>query len=34
VANAPALNDSAKLLCLWAGEISFAMPGQFTEQIP
>ncbi len=34
VANAPALNDSAKLMCMWAGEITFATPGQFTEQIP
>ena len=30
----PALNNSSKLLCMWAGEISFVTPGQFTEEIP
>lgn len=31
---APALNDSAKLMCMWAGTISINMPGQVTHQIP
>lgn len=30
----PALNDSSKLMCLWAGVISINMPGQMTHQIP
>ncbi len=32
--NAPALNDSSKLMCLWAGVIEFTMAGQMTHQIP
>ncbi len=31
---APALNNSSKLICLWAGTISINMPGQATHQIP
>jgi hypothetical protein len=34
VKNLPALNNSSKLLCNWAGVISINMPGQMTEQIP
>lgn len=34
VANMPALNDSSKLMCLWAGVISISVPGQFTEMVP
>jgi hypothetical protein len=34
VTGAPALNDSSKLMCLWAGVISINMPGQMTHQIP
>ena len=30
----PALNDSSKCMCMWAGTISITMPGQFTTQIP
>ena len=30
----PALNDSSKLMCMWAGVISINMPGQMTHQIP
>lgn len=34
VANMPALDNTCKLMCLWAGVIQFTMPGQFTEMIP
>ncbi|MDE2080372.1 MAG: DUF4280 domain-containing protein [Burkholderiales bacterium] len=34
VAGQPALNDSSKLMCTWAGVISINMPGQVTHQIP
>lgn len=34
VCGAPGLNDSSKLICLWAGTISINMPGQVTHQIP
>ena len=34
VNGAPALNDSSRLMCLWAGVISINMPGQTTEMIP
>jgi len=34
VANMPALNDSSKLMCIWAGTISFNYAGQATEKIP
>jgi len=34
VANMPALNNSSKLMCNWAGVIQITMPGQFTTQIP
>ncbi|MBX3638050.1 MAG: DUF4280 domain-containing protein [Rubrivivax sp.] len=31
---APALNDSSKLMCIWAGTISINFAGQATHQIP
>lgn len=30
----PALNNSCKLTCMWAGVISITLPGQFQEVIP
>ena len=30
----PALNNSSKLMCTWAGVISINMPGQMTHDIP
>lgn len=32
--NQPALDDTSKCMCLWAGVVSVAVPGQFTEMIP
>jgi hypothetical protein len=32
--NMPALNDSSKLICNWAGVIQILVPGQFTVQVP
>ncbi len=34
IANMPALNDSSKLMCAWAGVIQITNPGQTTVQIP
>ena len=34
IANMPALNNSSKLMCTWAGVISINMPGQMTHDIP
>lgn len=34
VANMPALNNSSKLMCNWAGVIQVVMPGQFQTQVP
>ncbi|MEO6277477.1 DUF4280 domain-containing protein [Roseateles sp.] len=34
VANFPALDDTCKLMCLWAGVIEFSNAGQATHQIP
>lgn len=34
VCNAPALDNTSLLMCQWGGVITFASPGQFTEQIP
>lgn len=31
---APALDDSSKLMCIWAGTISIGMAGQLTHLIP
>jgi hypothetical protein len=33
IANMPALNNSSKLMCMWAGVISINVPGQFTVQV-
>ena len=30
----PALNNTSKLMCMWAGVIQVVVPGQFTELIP
>ena len=32
--NMPALNNTSKLMCTWAGVIQVTVPGQVTEQIP
>jgi hypothetical protein len=32
--NFPALNDSSKLMCNWAGVISISFAGQVTHQVP
>ena len=32
--NMPALDDTSKLMCLWAGVISITFPGQVKEHIP
>jgi hypothetical protein len=32
--NFPALNNSSKLMCIWAGVIQFTNPGQQTEMVP
>jgi hypothetical protein len=34
LANMPALNDSSKLMCNWAGVIQILNPGQVTVQVP
>lgn len=34
IANKPALNNSSKLMCSWAGVISINNPGQTTIQVP
>jgi hypothetical protein len=34
VGNIPALNNTSKLMCAWAGVISITVPGQVTHQIP
>jgi len=34
IANQPALNNSSKLMCMWAGVISIVNPGQTTIQVP
>jgi Domain of unknown function (DUF4280) len=34
VAGQPALNNSSKLMCMWAGIISIQMPGQTTHTVP
>ena len=34
IGNMPALNDSSTLMCMWAGQISVTMPGQFTTDVP
>lgn len=32
--NMPSLQNSSKLMCMWAGVIQVVVPGQFTEMIP
>jgi hypothetical protein len=34
ITNIPALDNTCKLMCAWAGVISFSTPGQFTHMIP
>ena len=34
LANFPALNNTSKLMCMWAGVIEVVMPGQMTHMIP
>jgi hypothetical protein len=34
VASQPALDDTSKLMCMWAGVIEITSPGQMTEKIP
>ncbi|HYC56895.1 MAG TPA: DUF4280 domain-containing protein [Candidatus Binatia bacterium] len=34
VGNQPALNNSSKLMCMWAGVISVTYPGQVTQMVP
>ncbi len=34
LAGQPSLNDSSKLMCLWAGVITVSFPGQTTHVIP
>lgn len=34
IANIPALDNTCKLMCAWAGVISISFPGQVTHQIP
>ena len=34
LANMPALNQSSKLMCIWAGQISIVQEGQTTHAIP
>ncbi len=34
LANAPALNNTSTLNCIWGGVISFTFPGQVTQMIP
>lgn len=32
--NAPALNNTSQLICIWGGVITFSFPGQTTHMIP
>ena len=34
VGNMPALQNSSKLMCSWAGVIQIIVPGQFTHMVP
>lgn len=34
IGNMPALNNTSKCMCTWAGVISITVPGQFTTNIP
>lgn len=32
--NSPSLDNTSKLMCIWAGVIEFVTPGEFTVSIP
>jgi hypothetical protein len=32
--NVPTLDDTSKLMCVWAGVISFNTPGEVTVEVP
>ncbi len=34
IAHMPALDNTCKLMCIWAGVIEVSMPGQLTHDIP
>lgn len=34
LANFPTLDNTSKLMCLWAGVIQFVTPGEFTVMVP
>jgi hypothetical protein len=34
IASQPALNNTSKLMCIWAGVISINIPGQLTHMTP
>ena len=34
IANMPALDNTSKCMCMWAGVITVTFPGQVTEMIP
>lgn len=34
LSNAPALNNTSQLMCIWGGVITFVVPGQVTHMIP
>jgi hypothetical protein len=34
LANQPALDNTSKCMCMWAGVVQITVPGQFTEMIP
>ena len=34
IGNMPALDNTSKLMCMWAGVIQVVTPGEFTVQIP
>jgi Domain of unknown function (DUF4280) len=34
ISNMPALNNTSKLMCNWAGVIQIVAPGQFTHMVP
>jgi len=34
IASQPALDNTSKLMCMWAGVISITVPGQMTHTIP
>ena len=34
LSNAPALNNTSQLVCMWGGVITFTNPGQVTHMVP